>query len=45
MRNCLYINYPIQIKDNLWIYGLKQKLYFLEKIIGHLKHPHTLKMI
>ena len=39
MRNCLYINYPIQINNNLLIYGLKQKLCFLEKITCHLKHP------
>jgi len=40
MRNCLYINYPIQINDNIPIYNLKQNPYFLEKITHHLKHPY-----
>ena len=26
MRNYLYINYPIQINDNFWIYDLKHDL-------------------
>lgn len=40
MRNYLYINYPIQINDNLWIYDLKHKLDFLEKK-GQVTNPYN----